>query len=157
VAWIVTKPLRAEPGTAEHGDLDMEDMESLRNHLRNHLPHYMVPSSFRVLDEFPMTPAGKVDRRALPAPSEPSQGEGRAPRTPVEELMASLWAEVLGRDVVWADEDFFELGGHSLLAARLISRLRDAFGVEIPLRTLFEGPTVADLAQVVESAQLKKG
>jgi len=128
----------------------------LRRHLRQTLPDYMIPSAFVVLDALPLTANGKVDHRALPAP-----GAGRpelesdfvAPAGEVEEVVAAVWAAVLGLERVGARDNFFELGGHSLLATRVISRLRDFFGVEIPLRPLFEDPTVAGLAEVVERAR----
>ncbi|HEX5708787.1 MAG TPA: amino acid adenylation domain-containing protein, partial [Pyrinomonadaceae bacterium] len=129
----------------------------LRGHLRERLPEYMVPSVFMLLDEFPLTPSGKVDRRALPTPDLSQMGlDGRedsyvAPRTPVEELLAGIWSEVLGAKQVGVRDNFFESGGHSLLATRLMSRLREAFRVEIPLRSLFEHPTVEGLAQVIKA------
>ena len=145
VAWVV----------ASHDALEIED---LRQHLGTLLPHYMVPSAFVPLDALPLTPAGKVDRRALPAPSEVlASSSGLAPRTPIEELVASVWSEVLGLEVVWVDQDFFRLGGHSLLATRVMSRLRGLFDVEIPLRALFEEPTVAALARAVEAARGEGG
>src|SRR6185369_1735828 len=127
--------------------------ETLRRSLREKLPDYMVPSAFVMLPALPLTPNGKVDRRALPAP-EPQGGEGTyvAPRTPVEEVLAGIWAEVLGVERVGADGNFFALGGHSLLATRVMSRLRSAFGIEMPLRDLFEAPVLADLAVRVEAA-----
>ncbi len=136
------------------GDLGDTEIEGLRRSVRDKLPDYMVPSAFVVLPELPLTPNGKVDRRALPAPG-PQAGEGGyvAPRTPVEEVLAGICAEVLGLELVGRDGHFFELGGHSLLATRAISRLRSAFGIELPLRVLFERPTVAELAAVVEEAR----
>ncbi|HEY0022716.1 MAG TPA: non-ribosomal peptide synthase/polyketide synthase [Longimicrobium sp.] len=125
--------------------------EALRAHLRRSLPEYMVPSAIVTLDALPLTPNGKLDRKALPAP-ELASAEDRyvAPRTPVEEVLAETWAELLRLERVGVEESFFDLGGHSLLATRVVSRVREAFGVEMPLRALFEGPTVAELAVRVE-------
>ncbi|HST57598.1 MAG TPA: amino acid adenylation domain-containing protein, partial [Longimicrobium sp.] len=130
------------------GDLDMD---GLRAHLRQGLPEYMVPRAIVVLDRLPLNANGKVDRKALPAP-EYAAGADRyvAPRTPVEEVLAGVWAEVLRLERVGVEESFFELGGHSLLGTRVVSRVRGLFGVELPLRALFEGPTVAELAVRVE-------
>jgi amino acid adenylation domain-containing protein len=125
--------------------------EELRAHLRQGLPEYMLPSAFVFLDALPLTPNGKLDRKALPTP-ELASSEDRyvAPRTPVEEVLAGIWAEVLRLERVGVEESFFELGGHSLLATRVVSRVRELFGVELPLRALFEGPTVAEMAARVE-------
>ena len=129
------------------------DGDGLRAHLRATLPDYMVPSAFVALDALPLTPSGKLDRRALPAPGHRAAEAGYvAPRTPVEEVLAGIWAEVLRVERAGAQDDFFALGGHSLLATRLLSRVRDAFGVEIPLRAVFEAPTPAGLARQVEAA-----
>jgi amino acid adenylation domain-containing protein/non-ribosomal peptide synthase protein (TIGR01720 family) len=125
--------------------------EELREHARGRLPEYMVPGAFVVLDALPLTPNGKVDRRALPAPEAAQEAEYEAPRTATEEVLSGMWAEVLRRDRVGATDGFFALGGHSLLAMRLVSRLREAFGVEVPLRALFEAPTVRELAARVEA------
>ncbi len=127
----------------------------LREHLSATLPDYMVPAAFVVLAALPLTPNGKVDRAALPRPEGPSEGETRyvAPRTPVEEVLAGIWADVLRLDRVSVLDDFFALGGHSLLGTRLIARLVPAFGVDLPLRALFEAPTVALLARRVEAAR----
>ena len=130
----------------------------LRNFLKSKLPEYMVPSAFVVLDSLPLTPNRKVDRRALPIPdgSRPEpEGGFVAPRTPVEETLAGIWAEVLGVERVGANDNFFELGGHSLLATQVMSRVRSAFEVEIPLRSVFESPTVAGLAVQIAQAQTK--
>ncbi|HEX2188927.1 MAG TPA: condensation domain-containing protein, partial [Longimicrobiaceae bacterium] len=123
----------------------------LREHLRRDLPEYMVPAAVVPLERLPLTPSGKLDRRALPAPDF-ALAEGRyvAPRTPTEEVLAEIWAETLRLERVGVTESFFELGGHSLLATRVVSRVRQVFGVEVPLRALFEGPTVAELAGRVE-------
>ena len=126
----------------------------LRQFLRNSLPEPMIPSAYVVLEALPLTPNGKVDREALPAPE---GGLARpvalsvAPRGPVEEAVASVWGTVLGLDRVGAHDGFFDIGGHSLLATQVVSRLREAFGVEIPLRALFEAPTVAGLAERIEA------
>ena len=130
------------------------EAEVLRRALREKLPDYMVPAACVVLPALPLTLNGKVDRRALPAPERLISEESYvAPRTPVEEVLAGIWAEVLGLERVGAKGHFFELGGHSLLATRVTSRLRSAFGIELPLRTLFERPTVAELAAFVEEAR----
>ncbi|MEW5930904.1 MAG: amino acid adenylation domain-containing protein, partial [Gemmatimonadota bacterium] len=124
----------------------------LRARLAERLPEYMVPSAFVVLDRLPLTPNGKVDRRALPAPGRGTVLDAyTAPRTPAEEVLAGIWAEVLKTERVGALDNFFELGGHSLLATQVVSRLRDAFGVEVPLKALFEAPTVAGLAGRIEA------
>ncbi|MFD8824571.1 amino acid adenylation domain-containing protein [Streptomyces sp. NPDC059605] len=124
--------------------------EDLRGRLRRELPDFMVPSAFVALERLPLTPNGKVDRRELPAPEPRASGAGGpAPRTPVERTIAEAWSRVLGTEVTGADDNFFELGGHSLLATQVTSRLRDALGVEVPVRELFASPTVAALAAAV--------
>ncbi|HYG63278.1 MAG TPA: amino acid adenylation domain-containing protein [Thermoanaerobaculia bacterium] len=128
--------------------------EALRQSLRERLPEYMVPGALVSLAALPLTPNGKVDRKALPAPEQQSAGESWvAPRTPIEEVLAGIWAELLGLERVGAADDFFDLGGHSLLATRVKSRLRSAFGVEMPLRVFFEAPTLAGLAALIEVAR----
>ncbi|HST63005.1 MAG TPA: condensation domain-containing protein, partial [Longimicrobium sp.] len=125
---------------------------ALREAARARLPEYMVPSAFVVLESFPVTPNGKVDRGALPAPDTPgSRGTYVAPRTPAEERMAAIWAEVLGVERVGGEDNFFELGGHSLLATQLVSRVRQAFRTELPLRAVFEAPMLAELVGRVEA------
>ncbi|WP_437630406.1 non-ribosomal peptide synthase/polyketide synthase [Sorangium sp. So ce854] len=128
----------------------------LRRHLKERLPEYMVPSAFVALDAMPRTPVGKIDRRALPRPGAAPPGAGDAhapPRTPTEEVLAGIWAETLGVPRVGARDSFFDLGGHSLLATQALSRLNASFGVALPLRALFEEPTVAGLAGRVEAAR----
>ncbi|MBV9774839.1 MAG: amino acid adenylation domain-containing protein, partial [Gemmatimonadetes bacterium] len=132
----------------------LSDAGELREHLRASLPEYMVPSAFVSLDTLPLTPNGKLDRRALPAPEYGSAAERYvAPRSPTEEVLAGIWAEVLGLERVGAHDRFFELGGHSLLATRVVSRIREMLGAELPLRALFEAPTVAELAACVEEVR----
>jgi amino acid adenylation domain-containing protein len=123
----------------------------LRAHLAARLPEHLVPGAFVVLASLPLTLNGKVDRAALPAPEPGGDAAYTAPRTPTEEVLAGIWAEVLGTERVGADAHFFELGGHSLLATQVVSRARQAFGVEVPLRALFEAPTVAGLAGRVDA------
>jgi amino acid adenylation domain-containing protein len=130
------------------------DATVLRSYLKTSLPEYMVPAAFVTLDALPLTPNGKVDRRALPVPDRHAiESSYVAPRSPVEEILAGVWASVLGVRQVGAHSDFFELGGHSLLATQVGSRLRTLFGLDLPLRTLFEHPTVAALATAIEKAK----
>lgn len=126
--------------------------EELRRFLSDKLPQYMIPSVFVSLDALPLTANGKLDRTALPMPdpSRPSLGEEFiAPRTPVEELLAGIWSDLLGLERVGVNDNFFELGGHSLLATQLISQIREALQIELPLRSLFETPTVSGLADTI--------
>ena len=135
-------------------------IHELRSFLQGKLPGYMVPAAFVLLNALPLLPNGKVNRRALPAPdlarSELKTGFV-APRTPVEETLAAIWAEVLGLERVGAHDNFFELGGHSLLATQLISQVRRTFHMELPLRSLFETTTVAELSRVMIAQEAKPG
>jgi non-ribosomal peptide synthetase component F/acyl carrier protein len=129
----------------------------MRDFLKTRLPEYMIPSVLFRLDAMPLTPNGKIDRRGLPAPDlTGTNGAGRKlapPRTAAEEVLASVWAEVLGLDEVGVEENFFDLGGHSILASHLISRLREIFRIELPMRTFFESPTVAAMAASMAGEQ----
>ncbi|MEO7417518.1 MAG: condensation domain-containing protein, partial [Thermoanaerobaculia bacterium] len=126
----------------------------LRQALGQSLPEYMIPSAFVTLESLPLTPSGKVDRKALPAPEASAAGEGWVPpQGPVEELLAGIWTEILKVGRVGSRDNFFALGGHSLLATQVVSRIRTALGVELPLQRLFEAPTVAGLAGAVEAAR----
>ena len=133
-------------------------ISDLRHFLKQKLPDYMIPAAFVMLDNLPLTPTGKVDRRALPSPELRPDLELTfiSPRTPIEEILASIWACVLGIEQVGVHDNFFELGGHSLLATQVISRVHDTMSVELPLRSLFEAPTIAEFASRVEIA-LKNG
>jgi amino acid adenylation domain-containing protein len=126
--------------------------------LQEKLPSYMLPSAFIAIKEIPLTPNGKVDRRALPAPEqiEVSTAGFIAPRTEMEQLVAEIWCEILGITQVGADSNFFDLGGHSLLATRVMNRIRERCGVELPLRVLFEFPTVVSLAAKLDDARPKE-
>ncbi|MEV1178204.1 amino acid adenylation domain-containing protein, partial [Nonomuraea sp. NPDC049784] len=128
---------------------ELPPIAELRAFLRDTLPEYMVPSIFMELSALPVTRHGKLDRTALPAPEAPI-GEFVAPRTPSEEVLAGIWAQVLGVERVGVTENFFDLGGHSLLATQVISRLRAAFDVDVPLAAIFDHPTVGEMAAVVD-------
>ncbi|HEX6292636.1 MAG TPA: amino acid adenylation domain-containing protein, partial [Herpetosiphonaceae bacterium] len=168
VAYVVTnKEQRNKEQRTENGPADdscslcsvLCSPQELRQFLGQRLPDYMVPGAFVVLDALPLTTNGKLDRAALPAPSSerPELPAGfTAPRTPVEELLAAIWADVLGVERVGIHDNFFELGGHSLLAIQLVARLGEALQVRIPLRQLFDAPTVAGLAVIVAEQKGKQ-
>ncbi|MFL5348035.1 MAG: amino acid adenylation domain-containing protein, partial [Hyalangium sp.] len=126
----------------------------LRAFLKQHLPEYMVPSAFVVLEQLPLTPNGKVNRKALPAPEALTDSASGyiAPRTPTEEKLATVWAEVLSVPSIGAEDNFFELGGHSLLAMRVLSQVRTTLQVELSVRALFEAPTLSAFALKVDEA-----
>ena len=129
----------------------------LRTYLVEKLPAYMVPSALVVLERFPLTANGKVDRGGLPAP-DPSRpdfsGAFVAPRNSVEEVLAQIWADLLELECVGVNDNFFNIGGHSLLAIRVISRVRQVFGIELPLIALFENPTLVGLAAQVDQLKI---
>jgi amino acid adenylation domain-containing protein len=145
VAYVVVKPEQDIPLPTE-----------LRGFLQEKLPEHMLPAAFVLLDAMPLTPNGKVDRRALPVPDTSSFSRSNnfvGPRNATQEVLAALWAQVLGLEKVGIHDNFFELAGHSLLAMQVISRVCQAFGVEIPLQLLFETPTIADLATAITQSQ----
>ncbi|MBS9386560.1 MAG: amino acid adenylation domain-containing protein [Dolichospermum sp. BR01] len=143
VAYVVPQVAQA-PTTAE-----------LRSFLKEKLPDYMIPNAIVILESLPLTSNGKIDRRSLPVPESRAGIEESlvAPRTPVEEKLAQIWAQVLRVEQVGIHDNFFELGGHSLLATQLVSRIRTSFKVELPLRSLFAAPTVAELAPSIQQLQ----
>ncbi|HKP11808.1 MAG TPA: amino acid adenylation domain-containing protein, partial [Blastocatellia bacterium] len=169
----IESALRSQPGIAEAAVVVREDRQGdkrlvaylvrkqahgpssaeLRNYLQGKLPAYMMPSAFVFLEQMPQTDNGKLNRRALPAVSLDEGDEGDqhvAPRNPTEEMIAGIWADVLGLEQVSVTADFFVLGGHSLKATQIIARARNAFHINLPVSAIFEAPTVARLAQAIE-------
>ncbi|HEX6184596.1 MAG TPA: amino acid adenylation domain-containing protein [Pyrinomonadaceae bacterium] len=151
-AYVVAQPEASNEAANEV--LPGEFARELRAHLQQRLPGYMVPSAFAVLDSLPLNANGKVERALLPEAA-PAGGDAEeefvAPRTPAEEIIAAACAQVLGLERLSVHSDFFALGGHSLAATRVVSQLRKSFGVEVPLRAIFESPSVAKLAETVEA------
>jgi acyl carrier protein len=129
----------------------------IRSVLRERLPGYMVPGVVEEVEEWPLTENGKVDRKKLPGWERRGKQQKRRARTPEEEMLCGMFAEVLGLEEVGIEEDFFQLGGHSLMATRLVSRIRGVFGVEVPLRSVFEGGTVEKLAEYVKRSPVVGG
>jgi hypothetical protein len=125
------------------------DVDALRGHLAETLPGYMIPSAIVELAALPLTPNGKLDHRALPAPVFSSRAPFVAARSPLEQLLVEIWCEVLGVEQIGVDDDFFDLGGHSLLAWQTIARVNQTLAVEVPVRRVFERPTVAGLAAAI--------
>ncbi len=146
VAYLVAKDNSSTPS-------------NLRNFLNKKLPDYMIPAAFVFLEAFPLTPNGKINRRALPVPDSVQRNldvDFVLPRTPIEQELATIWLEVLKLKQVGIHDNFFELGGHSLLATQVISRLREVFFLDFPLRYLFENPTIAELAEKVIEQQIEQ-
>ncbi|EGJ29281.1 MULTISPECIES: non-ribosomal peptide synthetase [Moorena] len=143
------------PGQSESVPVETEQVQlvsQVRNFLQEQLPDYMIPAAFVVLEALPLTPSGKVDRRALPPPNQARRDlvvDFVAPRTPTEEILASIWAEVLGLEEIGIYDNFFHLGGDSIQVIQLLSRIRNTFSVELPLHYLFEDPTIAKLSQKI--------
>ena len=148
VAYVVTQPGQ------------VVDALTLRTFLKDRLPEYMVPSLVMLLNEMPLTPSGKINRRGLPEPDDTARAieqEFVAPRTAVEAIVAKIWAEILDVERVGVNDNFFDLGGHSLLATQVISRLKSSFKTNLPLRSLFESPTVAELAGAIVALEKQPG
>jgi amino acid adenylation domain-containing protein/thioester reductase-like protein len=147
IAYLVAGEKNGVPTDAE-----------LRRHLSSRLPEYMLPSGFVRLTAMPLTPEGKVDRRILPPPQSGrlTGSEFVAPRTPAEEELARIWSEVLNVQPIGVDDNFFELGGHSFLAVRIVSRIRESLGVELPLLQLFEKPTIGQLVEALSGGSMDR-
>ncbi|MBV8891404.1 MAG: AMP-binding protein, partial [Acidobacteria bacterium] len=131
----------------------------LRNGLKRSLPDYMLPSVFVIVDKLPLSANGKVDRNALPAPEEgdhEAYSEFVSPRTPTEKRLAAIWSEMLRRNHLSVADNFFALGGHSLMATQVIARIRTQFSCDLPLRAIFECPTIASLARIIDGGQVHK-
>lgn len=152
-------------GVARNGDIKLRgyvvtdedvNLADLRQTLAERLPSHMVPATIQVLDALPVTPNGKVDKRALPEPNDTGSPSRRAPRPGVEQVLAGLFQDLLGCDQIGANDSFFDLGGHSLLATRLVGRIHNELGISVPVRTLFEAPTVALLADAIAGADGSK-
>jgi acyl carrier protein len=143
------EPVNDRPSRLRQTLLTSADLQS---YLKEKLPEHMIPSAFVMLDTLPLLPNGKVNRRELPAPSSSRFDANRiyiAPRNPVEEELAEMWSEILGVEGIGVEDNFFLMGGHSLLATQAISRIREAFHVQLPLRSIFETPTVAGLGEKI--------
>lgn len=133
-------------------DQQIVDSKQLQAYIRSHLPAYMTPSAFVFLKELPQTSNGKIDRKKLPEPNWNPGAERRAwPNTPVEELLTGIWMDVLRLEAIGVDDNFFDLGGHSLLATRIVSRIRRSMRVDLPLKSLFDFPTISQLAAYLEN------
>jgi amino acid adenylation domain-containing protein len=159
---------KRSPGIERSGYANMPAQNNLaaeliphwRAYLKEKLPDYMLPAAFVLLDEFPLTPNGKIDRRKLPEPNRSglvTSSELASPQSPTQAMLAVLWGEVLGLEQIGRDDNFFELGGHSLLATRLIARIRDTFKVDLSLRRLFERPTLIAVAEYIDHPRGQTG
>jgi acyl carrier protein len=135
-------------------------MDELYAHARQSLPDYMIPSAFVRMEALPLSPSGKVDLRALPAPAderEASTSEDAEPQTPLEQAIAAIWKELLDVEVIRRNDNFFLIGGDSLLGTLVVSRLRQEFEIEVPLTTLFEAPTLAELVEAIMAMAVEAG
>ncbi|WP_066426813.1 non-ribosomal peptide synthetase [Anabaena sp. 4-3] len=154
IAPIPERPLHSYANNPLQAKVTRELIPQLRQYLQSKLPEYMVPSAFVLLDTLPLTPNGKLDRKALPEPdlgrSEPETKDAVA-LTPIQEILTGIWSQVLGVSYIGINDNFFDLGGHSLLATQVISRVRETFQIELPLRCLFESPTIGKLSASIEA------
>jgi acyl carrier protein len=160
VAYVALGPLALDEGHATGVTTSAAVGSTLRAYLLETLPEYMIPAAVVVLDQMPLTASGKVDRVALASRHEVPHDRDVpivAPRNEVEAMLADIWAQLLQVDCIGVFDNFFELGGHSLLGTQLISRLRAAFRIELPLRRLFDSPTIAGLAAAIEQERLAPG
>jgi len=149
---LVAYLLPATPSLLQEPIAQQDANKVLLHVLRQSLPVYMIPTALLWMPQFPRTPGGKLDRSALPRPEQSNiraEAAFIAPRNSIEETVAQIWAEVLGLQRVSVDDNFFELGGHSLRATQVISRVREFFQLEVPVRSIFDGPTVAELAESI--------
>ncbi|NES70643.1 MAG: AMP-binding protein, partial [Okeania sp. SIO2D1] len=151
VAYLVLEtktPASSNPKVSE-----IEQIYTVKQYLKKRLPEYMIPSGFVVLSELPLTPSGKVDRKALPVPDNVSSvsTEYVAPETETQKVLAEIWAQVLGIEKVGIHDNFFDLGGHSLLATQVVSRIRQAFDIEFPLKKIFESSTVESISKYIDA------
>jgi amino acid adenylation domain-containing protein len=153
VPVVVAKPWSAYGNDPLENTQGQQLVPRLREALKERLPEYMIPAAWMVLKQLPLTPNGKVDRRALPNPQGRSEemGEYVAPRTPVQQALAGIWAQLLQLDQVGLHDNFFELGGHSLLATQVTVRIRSSLAIDMPMRFLFEFPTIEQLAAEIEN------
>ncbi len=146
------KPWHAYANNPLQGKFTRELVPQLKSFLSERLPDFMIPSAFVTLEALPLTPNGKVDRRSLPTPeiSRSDTANYAAPRNRIEEKLAKIWTQILNIEIIGIHDNFFDLGGHSLLVTQLVMKVREAFQIDLPLRILFESPTIAELAQIIE-------
>jgi amino acid adenylation domain-containing protein/thioester reductase-like protein len=146
------KPWHAYANNPLQGKFTRELVPQLKSFLSERLPDFMIPSAFVTLEALPLTPNGKVDRRSLPTPeiSRSDTANYAAPRNPIEKKLAKIWTQILNIEIIGIHDNFFGLGGHSLLVTQLVMKVREAFQIDLPLRILFESPTIAELAQIIE-------
>lgn len=153
ISTVTIKPWTDYTNNPLHGKLVQKLVPQVRSFIQQKLPDYMVPQAFVVLNALPLTPNGKVDRRALPTPDTATRNLSTGfvlARTPIEAQLLQIWSEVLGVERIGVKDNFFELGGHSLLVTQVMSRVNLAFGLDLPIQTMFESPTVAGLAAYLQ-------